>query len=188
MVIALVSVFLFFLVRLNVTAGDENHRIKTAVLLLTSSFDSVRGQAIADNTYVKIFIDTSSDLKFRRLAIMKKTRNTWKTEHEIVLPERTFILSRSDFSAYLDNADLSAYVYVEEEVILQGESIGGYGFIFDPEGHLSNAKVAILGIGYGTKVGDDIKIKKDINICGLLITAMGSGVILESKSAIKEAI
>ena len=46
----------------------------------------------------------------------------------------------------------------------------------------------VLGIGYGAKVGNDIKLKKDVNIRGLLITVIGKGIILESKNAIKEAI
>jgi Tfp pilus assembly protein FimT len=187
-VIALVSVFSLFLVKLNFTAGNENHRIEEAILLLAASCDRAHGQAIGGNIYVKIFIDTSSDLKFRRVAIMKQKGNTWQTEHESILPERTFILSQDNCKEWLDNASPSAYTYVEEENILQGETVNGYGFIFTPEGHLSDAKTTILGIGYGAKVGGDITLKKDVNIYGLLITAMGSRIVLESKGAIKGAI
>jgi hypothetical protein len=187
-VVALASIFLFFLVKLNVATGNEIQQIKTAALFLASSFDEAYGQAIASNTYVKIFIDTSSDLKFRRVAIIKQTKNTWKTEREIILPERTFVLPLDEFSKYLDNRDLSAYAYAEGKVILHGETIDGYCFVFGPEGHLSNGTTAIFGIGYGAKVGNDIKLKKDANIYGLFIAATGRRIILNSKNAIKEAI
>lgn len=187
-VIALVSIFLLFLVKLNVTGNNEGQQVKAAALILASSFDGTRGQAIAGNTYAKVFLDTSSDLKFRRIAIIKQMQNVWKTEREILLPERTFVLSPADLAEYLDNADLSAYPYSEEKAVLQEEVVDGYCFTFTPEGHLSHAVTAILGIGYGAKVGDEIKIKKDTNICGLLVTAMGKGIILESKKVIKEAI
>jgi prepilin-type N-terminal cleavage/methylation domain-containing protein len=187
-VIALVSIFLLFLVKLNITGDNEGQRVRAAALIFASSFDGARGQAIAGNTYAKVFLDTSSDLKFRRIAIMKQIQDAWKVEREILLPERTFILSSSDFAKCLDNADLSAYPYPEEEANLQGETVNGYCFTFTPEGCLSSATAAILGIGYGTEIGNEIKIKQDTNIYGLLITAMGKGVTLESKNAIKEAI
>jgi hypothetical protein len=88
----------------------------------------------------------------------------------------------------LDDLDLSAYPYPEEVANLQGETIHGYCFTFTPEGCLSPATAAILGIGYGTKTGNGIKIKQDTNIYGLLVTVMGKWVVLESKNAIKEAI
>jgi prepilin-type N-terminal cleavage/methylation domain-containing protein len=187
-VIALVSIFLLFLVKLNITGNNEGQQVKAAALILASSFDGTRGQAIAGNTYAKVFLDTSSDLKFRRIAIIKQTQNVWKTEREILLPERTFVLSPNDLAECLNNTDLSAYPYPEEEAILQGEIVDGYCFTFTPEGHLSHAAAAILGIGYGVKASDEIKIKKDTNIYGLLVTAMGKRVILESKNAIKGAI
>jgi prepilin-type N-terminal cleavage/methylation domain-containing protein len=187
-VIALVSMFLLFLVKLNITGSNEGQQVRATALILASSFDGARGQAIAGNTYAKIFFDTSSDLKFRRMAVIKQTQNVWKTEREILLPERTFVLSPSNLAECLDNANLSAYPYPEESAILQGEDVDGYCFTFTPEGCLFHGAAAILGIGYGTKVGDDIKIKQDTNIYGLLVTTMGKGVTLESKNAIKGAI
>ncbi|MDR1367012.1 MAG: hypothetical protein LBJ13_03875 [Puniceicoccales bacterium] len=187
-VIALVSISLFFLIKLNVAAGNESRQVRTAALLLASSFDDTRGQAIVGNSYVKLFIDTSSHRKFQRIAIMKQRNNTWEAEREILLPERTFIFPFNDLSQYLVGGQ-SLSSYFEESNILQGEAVDGYCFIFDPAGHLSSpATAAILGIGYGTRVNNSVELKKDINIYGLFITLMGSGIILESKSAIEEAI
>ncbi|MDR1590743.1 MAG: hypothetical protein LBR92_01975 [Puniceicoccales bacterium] len=187
-VITLVSIFLFFLVQLNVTGNNENQQIKTAIALLASSFDNAREQAIAGNIYAKIFIDTSSDLKFRRIAIIKQTKNGWITEREILLPEHTFIIPLDNLSKHLDNKDLSGYTYLDEEAVLQGESVSGYDFTFTPEGRLFSGAATIIAIGYGAKVGNGIKLKKDTNISGLMVTVMGSRVILESKDAIKGAI
>jgi hypothetical protein len=188
-VIALISVFLFFLIKLNITAGNESRQVKTAALLLASGFDDAHGQAIVGNTYVKLFIDTSSHWKFQRIAIMKQKNNAWEVEREILLPERAFILPLNDFLQYfVDGKNLSTYTYSEESNTLQGETVKGYRFIFDSEGHLSPAAATILGIGYGAKVSNNIELKKDINIYGLFITAMGNTIVLESKSAIEEAI
>ncbi|MDR1906799.1 MAG: prepilin-type N-terminal cleavage/methylation domain-containing protein [Puniceicoccales bacterium] len=187
-VIALVSASLFFLVKLNVTSGNENQQVKAATLLLASGFDSARGQAIAGNTYAKVVIDTSSNLMFRRVVLMKQSLNIWVVEREILLPERTFILPLDRLSEWLGGDNLSAYAYLEEEAIVQGTVIDGYHFTFNPEGRLSDSATAILGIGYGTKVNNGIKFKKDINIYGLFITSAGQGVILDSKNAIKGAI
>ncbi|MDR0678403.1 MAG: hypothetical protein LBF44_02600 [Holosporaceae bacterium] len=186
-VIALVSIFLFFLIKQNVTVGNETQQVKVAALLLALGFDEARGRAIEGNTYAKVFVDGSSDLKFRRVMVMKQTQNSWKAEREILLPERTFVLSLNDLSEYLGGGSLP-YVYTEDQVIWQGEPIDGNCFIFNPEGYLSNVAPVVLGIGYGAKVGNDIKLKKDVNIRGLLITVTGKGIILESKNAIKEAI
>jgi prepilin-type N-terminal cleavage/methylation domain-containing protein len=187
-VVALVAMSLLFLVKSEVLGNGENRQVKAAMALLASSFESARGQAIAGNTYAKIFIDTSSNLKFRRIAIIKQTKNGWITEREILLPDRTFIMELDDLSQCLDNEDLSEYTYPEEEAVLHGETVRGYGFTFTPEGRLSTGTATVLAIGYGTKVGNGINLKKDTNISELMVTIMGSVMILESKSAIKGTI
>jgi hypothetical protein len=73
-------------------AGNETQQVKVAALLLALGFDEAGGRAIEGNTYAKVFIDTSSDLKFRRVMVMQQRQNSWKTEREILLPERTFVL------------------------------------------------------------------------------------------------
>jgi competence protein ComGC len=188
MIVALVVMFSFFLIKLNIAAGNERQQIKTATALLALSFSEAHDQAIAGNTYAKVVVDISSSLKFRRIAIMKQKNNDWISEKEIILPERTFVLSWDIFNECLGDKDLETYTYDEEAVVLQGIKEKGYYFVFGPDGRLFHPATAILGISYGAKVGDEIEIKQNTSICGLFIASTGQGIILNSKDAIKEAI
>jgi prepilin-type N-terminal cleavage/methylation domain-containing protein len=188
-VIALISLFIFFLIKLNITSDSENQQLKIAATTLTSCFDDGRNQAILGNIYTRIAIDISSNFMFRRVIMMKQFQDNWLIEREIFLPGKIFILPLNVLSEYLEK-DLSRYHYWEEEVILPEGNVNTYTFIFNPEGYLDNTDLgnSVLGIGPGVLQSESIKLKKDVNVYSILITTAGRSIILESKNAMKEAL
>jgi hypothetical protein len=190
-VIALVSLLLVFLSKLNFSSQNSNLAVKSAVKILASSLDSVRAQAISNNNFACLAIDIASAYKFRRIAIYRRgSDDSWIAEHILILPERTFIIPIDELSNYLDGQDLSPYRYEEENFPMNGEAINCYSFVFSGEGILCNVErnSTIIAIGYGINHGENVQMDKDSILAGVFMVPTGQQVILESKTAIKEVL
>jgi prepilin-type N-terminal cleavage/methylation domain-containing protein len=190
-VIALLSMLLVFLLKLNVSSQDAHQAVQLAIKMLAASLDNVRAQAIGGNHLTALAIDIASTYKFRRIALYGKKRDgSWAGEQVLLLPERTSILGIGELSRYLDDQDLSAYAYVDEKFPINGEAVDCYPLIFDGEGVLCNMarNCAIIAVGYDVRPGERVGAASDSAPMGLLIVPTGQRVILASKSAMKEAL
>jgi hypothetical protein len=189
--IALLSVFLVFLLKLNFSAQSAHQAVSSAIKILASSLDSARLRAIGDNNFTCLAIDTASTYKFRRIALYRRERDdSWAAEQVVMLPERTFIIPIGELSRYLGGRDLSPYAYAEEPLRINGEAVDCYSFIFDRQGILCNGERnnAIIAIGYGASRDGSVQMDSDSPLMGVLVVPAGQQVILESRAAITEAI
>jgi prepilin-type N-terminal cleavage/methylation domain-containing protein len=189
-VIVLLLLFSMFLAKLNFSSSESGQVLKLAAKTLAESLDSVRSQAIANNTDACMLIDTGSSYKFRRLILCRKDiASNWIPKHIMFLPEKFFVLPQSTLSEYL-NEDLSESPYVEEEFIINGNSVSGYSFVFNNRGKLCNLarNTALIAVANGTKDGDDILFDNNSNPIGIFILPQGRQIILESKNAMKEVL
>jgi prepilin-type N-terminal cleavage/methylation domain-containing protein len=189
--IALLSVFLVFLLKLNFSAQSAHQAVRSAVKILASSLDNARLRAIGDNNFTCLAIDTASAYKFRRIALYRREKDdSWAAEQVIMLPERTFVIPLDELSRHLDGRDLSPYTYAEEQLRINGEAVDCYSFIFDRRGILCNGdrNSAIIAIGYGTSREGSVQVDSDSPLMGVLVIPTGQRVVLESKAAVEEAI
>jgi hypothetical protein len=188
--IALLSVFLVFLMKLNFSSQSAHRAVRSAIKILASSLDNARLRAIGDNNFICLAIDAASAYKFRRIALYRREKDgSWAAEQVVMLPERTFVMPIGELSRHLDR-DLSSHAYAEEPLRINGESVNCYRFIFDWQGILCNMErnSAIIAVGYGTSREGSVQMDSDSPLMGVLVVPTGQQVILESKAAIKEAI
>ena len=188
-VVAVLSVFLAFLAKLNLFSNDGHRTVKQATMILASSLNEARTQAILNNRFVCVAVDISSDYKFRRIVIAaRKNDTTWKNERVIILPERNFIMPLNILSTHLDGKDLSPYQYTSESLSINGETATCFMFIFNHSGTLLGEKNAIIAVSYGSKQGEDVFIKPDAPLMGVFIASTGQQFILESRKIIQEVL
>jgi prepilin-type N-terminal cleavage/methylation domain-containing protein len=186
-VIALLSLLLMFLTKLNFASNEGGQNLKLAAKTLAASLDTARSQAIVSNGDTAVFIDTSSPYKFRRIVLCRKdTAQNWIPEQIVLLPEKIFVATLSTLSNYLGQ-DFSDNPYIEEDFTVNGESVSGYSFIFNSGGILSNLakNSTMIALGKGKKEGGDVHIGSDTPLIGVFILPHGQQIILESKEAME---
>jgi hypothetical protein len=189
--IALLSVFLVFLVRLNFSAQSAHQAVRSAVKILAASLDNARLRAIGDGNFTCLAIDIASAHKFRRIALYRMEKDdSWAAEQVVMLPERTFVMPLGELSRCLDDRDLSPYIYAEERLRINGEAVDCYRFIFDRREILCSGErnSAIIAVGYGTNREGSVQMDSDSPLMAVLVLPTGQRVILDSKAAMMEAI